>query len=299
MSGSIKKCFISRWKYDGWIVEADYSQLEVIWAALLSNDPMMKQDILDGIDSHSQSASWLNPYTYEQIRAGYLAGDKFFETMRKKAKAPRFELQFGAGAKSIAANNKISEAEAQNFIRSYYERYSVLKEWQDSVALAVKASATYQGDRTKTNHLPAKRGVWVSEYTKRRWTFIEEDAPQFLQDRGELTSFSPTKMKNYPIQGSATGDFVPHAVGDVCEALVGQNLIRGCFPINTVHDSIIFDVHNSVLEESIVCIKNTLERVPESMKRWFKDMLDFDVPLHVDVEYGRNWGEMKNWKGVA
>ena len=75
------------------IIEADFSQLEVIGAAEVSNDPMMKKDILDGIDSHSQSASWLNPqHSYKEILEGYQADDPYFIKMRKNAKAPRFEL---------------------------------------------------------------------------------------------------------------------------------------------------------------------------------------------------------------
>jgi DNA polymerase I-like protein with 3'-5' exonuclease and polymerase domains len=86
----IKKCFTSRFGDEGFIMEADFSQLEVIGAALVSGDPMMKQDILDGVDSHSQSASWLHPqHTYEEIREGYLAEDPHFTKMRKNAKAPR------------------------------------------------------------------------------------------------------------------------------------------------------------------------------------------------------------------
>ena len=93
MSSSIKKCFKSRWRDDGYIVEADFSQLEVIGAAIVSGDSMMKKDILDGIDSHAQSAYWLNPqYTYEEILEGYLAEDEYFTKLRKNAKAPRFEL---------------------------------------------------------------------------------------------------------------------------------------------------------------------------------------------------------------
>ena len=85
----IKKFFVSRWGEDGVIAEADFSQLEVIAAAFISQDPMMYKDIRDGIDSHSQSASWLNPYIYEEIREGYLTGDEKFVKMRKNAKAPR------------------------------------------------------------------------------------------------------------------------------------------------------------------------------------------------------------------
>ena len=90
---SIKECFKSRWGNDGYIVEADFSQLEVIGAAIVSGDVMMKKDILDGVDSHSQSASWLHPqHSYEEILQGYEAEDPYFTKLRKNAKSPRFEL---------------------------------------------------------------------------------------------------------------------------------------------------------------------------------------------------------------
>lgn len=90
MTVSIKDCFESRWGEEGLLVEIDYSQLEVIGAAIVSGDPNMAKDILDGVDSHSQSAAWLHPeYSYEEIREGYLADDPKFAKIRKNAKAPR------------------------------------------------------------------------------------------------------------------------------------------------------------------------------------------------------------------
>lgn len=87
---SIKDCFISRWGEDGRIIEADFSQLEVIGCAIVSGDSMMKRDILSGVDFHSQSASWLNPqYTYDEIVRGYNNEDPHFTKLRKNAKAPR------------------------------------------------------------------------------------------------------------------------------------------------------------------------------------------------------------------
>lgn len=87
---NIKDCFISRWGEDGRIIEADFSQLEVIGCAIVSGDPMMKADILSGVDFHSQSASWLNPqYSYEEIVKGYQNEDPYFTKLRKNAKAPR------------------------------------------------------------------------------------------------------------------------------------------------------------------------------------------------------------------
>ena len=116
----IKEAFISRWGSDGSIVQADYSQLEVIGAAFLSGDPKMREDILAGVDSHSQSASWMYPHSYEEVREGYLAGDKYFTDIRKKSKAPRFQLQYGARAKGIAEKCGVSLVQALDFLSEYY-----------------------------------------------------------------------------------------------------------------------------------------------------------------------------------
>lgn len=54
----IKDMFISRWK-DGVILNADFSQLEVIVLAILSNDTQLKDDILSGKDMHVVRAAEL------------------------------------------------------------------------------------------------------------------------------------------------------------------------------------------------------------------------------------------------
>ena len=294
MTVNIKKCFVSRWGNDGYIVEADFSQLEVIGAAEISGDPMMRKDILDGIDSHSQSAAWLNPeYSYEDIRGGYLDGDVFFTKLRKNAKAPRFELQYGAGATSIAENNKISIEAAQGFIDRYYQRYSVLKDFQDRVMATVQKSRVPTGEHTPRGN-PQGIGTYISQ-TGRIYAFLEQDAPSFLQRKGVLTSFSPTQCKNYPIQGFATGDIVPEVVGRLMRRLqVSYKLREKCLMINTVHDSIIFDVHKSELNLACRQIKTIMEDAPVWMKQRFG--IEITLPMNVDVEYGTNWYELKQYE---
>lgn len=291
---NIKNCFSSRWGEEGRIIEADFSQLEVIGAALISGDKMMKQDIIDGIDSHSQSASWLNPYSYEDIRAGYLAGDKYFEKMRKNAKAPRFELQYGAGAKSIAENNNISEEKAAGFINKYYNRYHELAAFQQSVADAVESGVRPCGMHSQYTGVPLTQGEYVS-VTGRRYVFISQDSPAWMRRKGQLTSFSPTQMKNYPMQGFATGDIVPEMLGYVHRQLQAYPILRSrCLPINTIHDAIIFDCHVDMLNTSCELIKLWMEDVPKRMKERFG--LELDLPFHTDVEVGINWNEMEAWK---
>ena len=294
MTANIKKCFVSRWGNDGYIVEADFSQLEVIGAAEISGDPMMRKDILDGIDSHSQSAAWLNTqYTYDEIYQGYLEEDPFFTKLRKNAKAPRFELQYGAGATSIAENNKISIETAQGFIDRYYQRYSVLKDFQDSVMAIVQQSRVPTGEHTSQGN-PQGMGTYISQ-TGRIYAFLEQDAPSFLQRKGVMTSFSPTQCKNYPIQGFATGDIVPEVVGRLMRRLQASDKLREkCLMINTVHDSIIFDVHKSQLNLACRQIKTIMEDAPLWMKQRFG--IEITLPMKVDVEYGSNWYKLKHYE---
>lgn len=288
---NIKECFMSRFD-DGYIMEADFSQLEVIGVAYLSQDKNMYEDILNGVDSHSQSASWLNDYSYEEIREGYLAGDEFFSNMRKKAKGPRFELQYGAGAKSIAENNGISKDAAQAFIDNYYGRYQTLKEWQDGNIRTVEQSRA-PTDRKTASGVPLGTGV-LKSITGREYRFYEFDAPEFLVRRGQLTSFSPTQIKNYPSQGFATGDVVPLVLGRLYRELKKDDSLRDrCLLINTVHDSVIFDCDSSVLDMAAHKVRDIMQSAPEMLKDRFG--LDFDLPLNVDVEYGRNWSDINNF----
>lgn len=290
----IKKCIQSRFE-GGFIMEADFSQLEVVGAAALTCDPMMMKDILDGIDSHSQSAAWLHTeYTYDQIREGYLAEDEFFTKLRKKSKAPRFELQYGAGAASIAENNGLTVEQAQGFIDNYYKRYAVLKEFQEEVIETVKRSRQPSSRRTEMG-LPAGRGEYRNP-TGRIFTFYEYDAPEFLRRRGQMTSFSPTQCKNYPVQSFATGDIVPMMLGHIYKMLMTDERLYGkCLLIGTVHDSVVFDVHPSVLDYAAKEIKRLMEQTPAYVEKYLH--VPFDMPLACDIDIGEGaWFDMHGYK---
>jgi len=305
MSASIKECFCSRWGDNGYILEADFSQLEVVGAAIVSGDPMMKKDILDGVDSHSQSASWLHPsYSYEEIREGYLADDPYFTKLRKNAKAPRFELQYGAGANSIARNNNIPLDAAKGFIERYYARYTVLKQFQDDLMEQVTCSVK-PSQRRSSSGLPLGISKWQSA-TGRIYTFPEQEAPQFLKDRGIHASISPTQIANYPMQGFATGDLMPTVLGKLNRAVHKANITShdrflssmcpyGILPINTIHDSILFDIHTSKLHQAATLIETVMTKAPTYMEEIYG--ITFDLPLGVDLEYGHNWNNMKRWEG--
>lgn len=90
---NIKRCFTSRFGENGSILNADFSQLEVIGLAYLSQDKQLYKDILDGLDMHCINASFLYEKPYEYIKAQVDAGDLEWAKKRKTAKAPGFLIQ--------------------------------------------------------------------------------------------------------------------------------------------------------------------------------------------------------------
>jgi DNA polymerase I-like protein with 3'-5' exonuclease and polymerase domains len=292
----IKQCFGSRWGNKGSVVQVDFSQLEVVGAAFLSQDPNMYEDILAGIDSHSQSASWLTEHTYEEVLDGYNAKDKYFTQVRKDAKGPRFELQYGAGAASIAENNGITKANAQGFIDNYYGRYHVLQAWQESNIRDVKATTegrekTWEVDGvTKTHKYIVGK---LSSITGREYTFKQFDTPDWVQEQsGRKYDFSPTQIKNFPSQGFATGDVVPMMLGHSYRRLLKSDTFRDkALHIGTIHDSILYDVHDDVLESFKPGIKKLMELAPRYIQETWG--FEFDLPLKAEVEAGRTWDSME------
>lgn len=284
----IKKCFPSRWGKEGSIVETDFSQLEVIGVAFLSGDTNLKEDLLQGRDLHCMSASFLYGEEYDTIYAAYKAGDSSWTKKRKAAKSPTFQLQYGAGYKSIAAKCGLTEKQAKQFVENYYGRYWRLKEWQEENILAVKRSRVATEQRTPKGY---QRGIgYLHGPTGRAYCFTEEDAPDFLVERGEYTSFSPTAIKNYPSQGFATGDLVPMCLGELYyELKANERLREKALLVNTVHDSVILDVHNSVLEEAKDTVEKVLTNAPNYLKLYFG--IEFDLPIKVETSIGPTWGE--------
>jgi DNA polymerase I-like protein with 3'-5' exonuclease and polymerase domains len=101
-----------------------------------------------------------------------------------------------------------------------------------------------------------------------------------------------TQIKNYPVQGFATGDIVPCATIDLYKAFKAAGLRSVLYLF--VHDSISVDVYPG--EERIVYelgIK-TLGQIIQTLKKRYN--VDFNVPLEVDAKMGLNELELKGVK---
>jgi DNA polymerase I-like protein with 3'-5' exonuclease and polymerase domains len=269
----IKECFTTRFE-NGKIVNADFSQLEVVGLAILSLDRQLIDDIKSGRDMHV-------------VRAAELLGiaeSAVTKQQRQLAKMLSFQLQYGSGARNMAEQNKIHINLAKKFIEQYYERYKDVKQWQDYVRDSVVASRRVEG-HTKGGY-PRGVGTYRSP-SGRAYSFYEYDPMGSWQ---KDPSFSPTEMKNYPCQGFSTGDVMALYRSQVMRQLL-PNMFTNILFINSVHDSVMFDCDG---EESVAICKKVLYNVCKELPMLLTKRFGIEVPLefNIDVETGPSWAEL-------
>mgnify|MGYP003113872237 FL=1 len=97
-----------------------------------------------------------------------------------------------------------------------------------------------------------------------------------------------TQIKNYPVQSFATADIVPLVLLAIDDQL--QNF-KSCI-VNTVHDSIVIDVHPNEERNVIDIINNTNENMKAIIDKNYG--IDFNVPLLLEAKMGDNWLDTKD-----
>ena len=238
----VKKVFISRWK-GGYILEADFAQLEFRTAAFLAQDELAMEEINTGFDVHAYTAKVIS--------------DAGQPTTRQEAKEHTFAPLFGATGYGR------SKAEA-----SYYEHFN----------------EKYQGVASWHKKLgnEAIRLQKITNASGRQYAFPDV----IRRDNGSPTHF--TMIKNYPVQGFATGDIVPLVL---IELEARMNKIQSCV-VNSVHDSMVVDVHPNE-KEYVLSIIDTLNKDLDNLIEEAYD-IQMNVPLLLEAKIGPNWLDIKD-----
>ncbi|CAI1217087.1 DNA polymerase I [Serratia liquefaciens] len=239
----IRQAFIAPEGYR--IVAADYSQIELRIMAHLSQDEGLLKAFAAGEDIHRATAA----------EVFGLPLDKVTNEQRRSAKAINFGLIYGMSAFGLARQLGIPRGEAQRYMDLYFERYPGVLEYME-----------------RTRQQAASQG-YVSTLDGRRLYL-----PDVSSSNGMRRKAAERAAINAPMQGTAA-DIIKRAMIEVDAWLQAQEepLVR---MIMQVHDELVFEVHESVLEASNQRIRELMEN---SMK--------LAVPLKVDVGVGANWDE--------
>lgn len=276
----IKECIVPRhlgWKY----VSIDYKQLEIVGKALVTNDPVMKQDIRDGKSFHSLRGSMLAGISYEEFydKAEVQKLPKYV-AIRKDAKSVSFGKEFGQHPKNIAKKLGWSVKRVEEFIEQEDSRYHVAKKYFDDLEERVYNDSVPTDLIDKNGnqiYKSVQEGLFGKTYTYtsvwNRW----KNTPQYEK----------SKILNYEVQGFSTGDLTQVANACILNTLFERDLLYKVIPVLYTYDSNDFEIDNGGLDYYIDIIASAMTT---GVKKAFLEDFDFDIdiPLAVDVVCGNN-----------
>jgi len=240
------------------LINCDVKGLEVVVAAELSNDPILKQEIINKVDIHDTNRT---TFGLGEGKPGRLV-----------AKIFKFRLIYGGSAYSYSVDPDFSGVDTgrikptkfwQDVIDKYYTKYQGIKQWHDQLLLTVKKDGyiTIPSGRFYSFEPTFKYGEW-------QWPL--------------------TTIKNYPVQGFGT-DLVMLARIEAKRLLDASGLVYKM--IGTIHDSIVVDTPSENVMPVAKLLKQAVEDVPKLCQQYFG--YSFSLPLTCEIQVGSNKLDMK------
>ncbi len=250
----IRNAFIAPKEYS--LVSADYSQIELRSAAILSGDPVFMETFSSGKDVHASVAS----------RVFHVPENEVTSDMRRKSKVINFGILYGMGVTALQKNLGTNRAEAQQFYDEYFKQLPKLSEYMDDVLVQAK-----------------KLGYTETLFGRKRLFPALKSSIPFIKAMAERAA------GNAPIQGT-TADIIKLAMIHVDKAIKDAGLSERVHMIMQIHDELVFEVADEVLDKAKDLIKKTMESVLETVPL----KIENKIPIDVSISSGKTWGEAKD-----
>ena len=242
----IRKAFIAEKGYK--ILSADYSQVELrVLAHIAKIEPLIAA-FKNGEDIHALTASEIFSTDIKKITPD----------LRRRAKAVNFGIIYGISAFGLAKQLSITNHEANNFIKKYFDKFPGIKKYMEDT----KALCREQG--------------FVETLCGRKCFF-----PKIKDKNFAYRSFQERAAINAPIQGTAA-DIIKRAMIKIHEKNISNN--NDCKMLLQVHDELIFEIKESKIEKFQALIRQEMENA-------LNPLISLDVPLLVESSFGDNWDE--------
>ena len=241
----IREIFIPGEGYD-WLMACDYSQVELRVLAHMAQDKLLLESFLHGQDVHARTAAEVFGVPLAEVDS----------MMRTRAKAVNFGIVYGISDFGLAKQLDISRGEAADYIKSYFARYTGVKQYMDDTVKHAR-----------------QQGYVATMFGRRRYL------PDIRHSNFNLRSFAERTAINTPIQGTAA-DIIKIAMLNVEQALAEAG----------VKSRILLQVHDELVLEVVEAER---ELVAGLVKKAMEAAAVLSVPLTADVAWGKNWAQTK------
>ena len=260
----VRKAFIADKKKK--LFSLDYSQIDLRSAAILSKDENLLDIFKKDVDVHTGVAA----------RVFKVDEDKVDSDMRRKAKAINFGILYGMGVNALKDSMKVDRKEAQEFFDEYKKTFSTLINYLEIVK-----------DEAKRN------GFTETLLGRRRQIPLLKSKLPFLKAQGERIAI------NAPIQGT-TADILKLAMIDIDKYIKENKLSDKIKILLQIHDELILEVDEDIIDKEKYVLKNILEKVlekriedPKWKSLFIENTAVKEVFLKSDLEIGDNLYELK------
>jgi DNA polymerase I len=230
-----------------YLLSVDYSQIELRIVADMSGDEAMLAAFRAGEDIHAATAAAILGIPLEEVS----------KDQRRHAKAVNFGLIYGMSAFGLTRSTDLTLAEAENFVKEYFEHFPGVKKYLDGI----RRSAAQDG---YTETLLGRR---------RYFPQLKSGGNQNIRARAEREAI------NSPIQGTAA-DILKIAMIRMPAALAQKGLAA----------KMLLQVHDELVLE---CPKNELMKTARIVQDVMENASTLSIPLTTEARWGVNWGELK------
>ncbi len=230
------------------LLSFDYSQIELRVMAHVSGDKELRRAFAEGLDVHRATASTVFGVPLDEVTP----------EMRRRAKVFNFGVMYGLTAFGLSARERIPRAQAETFIKTYFESYPAVAEWRERTVTEARANGYAETLSGRRRYIPELRS---SDHNHR-----------MAAERVAI---------NMPIQGTSA-DIIKIAMNRIDAELLARRQ-KGALArmILQVHDELIFELPRKELGD----IREIARRLMPS--------LELSVPLDLDEKSGTNWGDME------
>jgi len=228
------------------LVDADYSQIELRVLAHVANDSGMIEAFKENDDIHRNTAAQVFHMPREMVTP----------LMRSRAKAVNFGIIYGIGAFSLAKNIGVTRKEAEEYIKTYLDHFSGVRNYMTNVVEHAKET-----------------GYVETLFGRRRYL------PELSSSNFNLRSFGERVAMNMPIQGTAA-DIIKIAMIRVVHRLEKEGLRARL--ILQVHDELIVEAP----EEEAPLVQQLLTEEMEQA-------IHLSVPMVAEATIGKTWYDAK------
>ncbi len=228
------------------LVDADYSQIELRVLAHVANDSGMIEAFKENDDIHRNTAAQVFHMPREMVTP----------LMRSRAKAVNFGIIYGIGAFSLAKNIGVTRKEAEEYIKTYLDHFSGVRNYMTNVVEHAKET-----------------GYVETLFGRRRYL------PELSSSNFNMRSFGERVAMNMPIQGTAA-DIIKIAMIRVVHRLEKEGLRARL--ILQVHDELIVEAP----EEEAPLVQQLLTEEMEQA-------IHLSVPMVAEATIGKTWYDAK------